>query len=39
MSNIEIQIEALRRCVPNDAYEKALAELQGEAPPHQKHAL
>lgn len=33
MSNIEIQIEALRRCVPNDAYEKALAELQGEAPP------
>ena len=33
MSDIEIKIEALRRCVSQDAYEKALAELQGGATP------
>ncbi len=33
MSDIEIKIEALRRCVSQDAYEKALAEIQGEAAP------
>lgn len=33
MSDIEIKVEALRRCVSKDAYEQALAELQGEATP------
>ena len=33
MRDIEIKIEALRRCVSQDAYEKALAELQGGATP------
>lgn len=37
MSDIEIKVEALRRCVSKDAYEQALAELQEEAtPPSEK---
>lgn len=31
MSELEIKIEALCRCVPQDAFEKALAEVSGES--------
>lgn len=40
MSDIEIKVEALRRCVSKDAYEQALAELQREAtPPRQRSRM
>lgn len=34
MSNLEMTVEALKRCVPKDAFDKAMAELETLAPPH-----
>lgn len=33
MTELEMKVEALRRCVPSDAYDKAIAELKNDTPP------
>ena len=33
MTELEMKVEALRRCIPSDVYDKAIAELKNNTPP------
>ena len=36
MNELEMKVEALRRCVPSDVYDRALAEVKNDTPPSKK---
>lgn len=36
MNELEMKVEALRRCVPSDVYDRALAEVKNDTPPIKK---